>query len=460
VHERAGEGTLEGRPPPPLSHRAVIPMRAFLLFRSAAAMVGLMVLALLASACGPRGAAEPGVPDTDPDVTALPALPAPEKPSDLRAALPHAPEAEQPPAALESRQVRAVWVHLFDDTLKTPASIDRMLDDTVAAGLNTVIVEVVRRQDAYYDSAVLPQTADPALPAGFDMLTYVSDRARERDLAVHAWFPGVQAYHATYDRLPAPEGWVWTSHGLPAPEADRWVSRSHTGEWGTYLDPGVPAVQDLLVATAAELAAYRIDAVHLDYVRYDGSQWGYHPVALARFQAETGRTDVPAPSDPQWSDWRRDQTRGIVARLRAAVAAVNPDMAVSAAVIAQGDGPHAGTPFSDTIAYREKFQDWERWVREGLVDDIYPMVYFDASVNEHRYEQWVGFLAELAASTDATVAVGLGAWLNTPEASATQLAKAFAATHGAVIYSYQQSASAQPYESLLRRLPDLWPGML
>lgn len=386
--------------------------------------------------------------------------PAPETEPASQAAAEPPPEPE-PSAASEPEpgghppqpQLRGMWIHLFDDTLKTPEGIDRMLDAAVAAGVNTVIPEVVRRHDAYYASDVLPRTADPDLAPGLDVLDHVLRGASERGLAVHAWFPAMPAHHHTYDDLPDPDGWVWGARGPSAPEPERWVTRHHDGRWGDYLDPGVPAVQDHVAAIAGEIAErYPVDAVHADYLRYPGQEWGYHPVALERFRAETGRTDRPAPTDPQWSDWRRQQTRALAARVRDAVRAARPSAGVSIAAFTAGEGPHAGRSFSETRPYSRKFQDWPGWVRDGLVDAVFPMNYFREDRHTAYFNQWLGHHQALAAETDAVVAVGVGAWLNPAPAGEAQIARALTGTDGAVVYSYQQSANAEPYGALLERL--------
>jgi uncharacterized lipoprotein YddW (UPF0748 family) len=405
----------------------------------------LILVLLVLAACGqPEPVVAPS-PPPDPEVPTPPPVDEPLPDPD--------PTPEPTPGPVAPAEVRGVWVHLFDDTLKTRAGIDAMLARIDAAGVNTVIAEVVRRQDAYYASTVLPPTADPTLEPGLDILEHLITGAHERGIAVHAWFPGVQTYHPVYDDLPRPHGWIWTDRGPEAAEADRWVTRSHDGSWGEYLDLGVPAVQELMAATAAELAArYRIDAVHLDYFRYDGSQWGYHPEALARFQHDTGRRDIPDPADAQWSDWRREQTRAAVALAREAVAAANPEVGISAAVIAQGEGPRAGRPFEATVAYREKLQDWAGWARDGLVDAVFPMMYFRDGQHGAWWDQWAAFTAELAATTDVVVAPGQGSWLNPVQASLRQLEDAVATTDGAVVYSYQQNADTEPYHALLDAL--------
>ncbi len=378
--------------------------------------------------------------------------PVPETPAARTTPTPGPVVPPPPPPEEVDTEVRGVWVHLFDGTLKTAAGIDRMLDAVAGAGANTVIVEVVRRHDAYYDSRVLPRSTDPALEPDLDVLRHTIDGGRARGLAVHAWYPAAPVYHHAYDELPRPPGWVWEAHGPQAPEEQRWVTRSHDGRWGDYLDPGVEAVQDHLVDIAAELAAAGPDAVHLDYVRYNGADWGYHPEALARFQAETGSTAVPGPRDPVWSDWRRAQTRLTAQRIRDAVTKSNPDVEISAAVIAQGEGPGPGRPFGATRAYAEFFQDWPSWLGDGLIDAAYPMVYFNQRSHPAWFDAWLEHARALRETTGKTVAVGIGAWLNTVDHGHDQVLRAGAVTDGAVLFSYQQNADAAPHDGLLQRL--------
>ncbi|MGH3443239.1 MAG: family 10 glycosylhydrolase, partial [Nitriliruptorales bacterium] len=362
----------------------------------------------------------------------------------------------EPAAAPE---MRAVWIHLFDDTLKSRASIDRMLDRVAAANLNTVIVEVVRRHDAYYDSSVLPRSTDPELEPGLDVLAHAIAGARERGLAVHAWIPTMPAHHHAYDDFPAPPGWLWDVRGPDAPVADRWVSRAHDGEWGDHLDPGVPAVRQHIAAIAREIASrYDVDGIHLDYTRYAGEEWGYHPLALERFRAETGRKGTPAPEDATWSDWRRAQSRALVTETVAAVREVAPGAAVTSAVIAQGQGPSSAFPFSRTKAYADYFQDWPEWARSGLLDAVLPMNYFDARRYSGWFSEWVAFERTVAAEAPTAVVGGFAGYLNRPAESVVQLGRLLAATDGVSLYSYQGTAEEPDADALLAvLLRQVWP---
>ncbi|HEX9888525.1 MAG TPA: family 10 glycosylhydrolase [Nitriliruptorales bacterium] len=374
-----------------------------------------------------------------------------------------APTAAPTPVAepVAEPEVRAVWVHLFDHTLKTPQSVDRMLDRVARANLNTVIVEVVRRQDAYYDSDVLVRSPDPALAPGFDLLDHVTAGAHERGLQIQAWYPTITAYHHAYDDLAHPAGWIWTEHGREAPEDQRWVTRLHDGTWDDHLDPGLPEVREHVAAVAAELAAHAgLDAIHLDYVRYPDRDTGYHPRALARFRQETGRTGTPAPQDPAWSEWRREQVRLMVEGIVEAVHAVAPDLPVTAAVIAQGEGPVPGQrSFTATSAYARYHQDWVGWLHSGLLDAVMPMNYFDAQAHPDWFDQWASFERQLIGELDALLVGGMAGYLNHPEDSLAQIEQLRRHLDGVALYSFQQTARDEPYDRLFDLLvQQVWPG--
>jgi uncharacterized lipoprotein YddW (UPF0748 family) len=340
-------------------------------------------------------------------------------------------------------RMRTAWVHLFDGALKTRAGIARVVDRLAAADVDVIIAQVARRHDAYYTSSVLPRTTDPTLEPGLDVLAELLTRAHAKRIEVHAWIAVAPTWHAVYADLPAPDGWITTAHGKDAPVAQRWVSRSIDGVWSTYLDPGVPAVQDHVAAVVGELARKGgLDGIHLDYVRYESPNWGYNPIALARYQQASGTSGIPSPTSQQWLNWRRDQTRAIINRARQAISASGNDVELTAAVITWGAPPptpdRAG--FWRTTPFTTALQDWDAWARAGVVDAVLPMNYF----REHVWEQaawfdgWLAYERALAREVTPRVVPGLAGYLNSPTAVLLQVEQAMAHADGAAIYSYQQ----------------------
>lgn len=349
-------------------------------------------------------------------------------------------------------EVRAMWVHLFDPVLKTRRGIHRMLDAAASANLNSVVVQVARRQDAYYRSSVLPRTVDPEMARDLDLLAELVPAARARGLAVHAWVSVLPAYHDEYEGLDLGPDHVWTRHGPGS--ADPWVTKHYDGRSGRYLDPGVPAVQDHVAAVAAELAGRGVDAVHVDYLRYESGAWGYHAQSLARFRAQTGATGVPEPHRGAWHDWRRRQTADLARRVFLEVAGVDPRVAVTIAASTMGAGPSSSGGYEQTRTYRDVFQDWPAWLADGRIDAAFPMNYFREGDARQRawFDDWVRFEAALPRDR-RLVAVGTAAYLNELEGSLAQVGRARAATDGVVLYSYQRGSASGDPGALLARLP-------
>ncbi|MGY6499779.1 MAG: glycoside hydrolase family 10 protein [Acidimicrobiales bacterium] len=349
---------------------------------------------------------------------------------------------------------RSVWVHLFDDSLKTPAGVEQVIADTVAADLDAVIVQVARRHDAYYDSGYLPPTPDPGLDPGLDVLAAVIDAAAPHGIQVHAWFVIAPAIHPEYQGLTLPDGHLWLDHG-PASD-DPWMTVDVDGVTSEdYLDVGIEAVHDHTVAIVGDVASrYPVDGVHLDYARYDDARWGYHPAALERFRRDTGRTDRPGVDDPDWVRWRTSRTADLVGAARDELHRHRPGALLSVAVIAGGEGPAPdGSGFAGTRAAARMFQDWPAWLDEDRVDMVFAMAY----TREHEpdqarwYRQWVAFAGTLSERHPARVAVGVGAYLNDVDDVLVQLDLADAATGHVAVYSYQQDSADGERGEALRR---------
>lgn len=297
-------------------------------------------------------------------------------------------------------EVRALWVDAFRDGAKTPAQIDRLIEDSLEANINTLIVQVRRRGDAYYNRSIEPQTEDPSLPSGFDALQYLIEKARAKKIEVHAWLNTLVAWNNPVP--PQDPNHVWNLHGPHAPE-ETWVSYYRTFKkddfsWSNdlyssyYLDPGNPEAVDYTVEVYLHVIKnYDVDGIHLDYARYAGAGWGYNPVSVARYNAQNGTTGLPSPEDPEWAKWRREQTANLVRKIYIKAIALKPQIKISSAVITWGDGPIAGEDWEKSRAYATVFQDWRGWLAEGIIDLAIPMNYFNEwdPVQQLWYNNWI-----------------------------------------------------------------------
>jgi uncharacterized lipoprotein YddW (UPF0748 family) len=353
-------------------------------------------------------------------------------------------------------QFRAYWVDAFGEDLFDAPRIDAIVAATKAANLNAIVAQVVRRGDCFCNRASVPRTDQAGLaPAPFDPLQTLIDKAHAQGIEVHAWVIATAFWRT--GSAPTSPLHAFNLHGPSATGNANWVmSRDDgvtqaAGDW--LADPGHPDAAKWIVDTATSIvASYAVDGINLDRIRYpDGNSqvgvptWGYNPVAVARFQQATGRTDRPAPADPQWRQWRRDQITNIVRKIYIESYAIRPGVRVSADTITYGNGPQTLGGWQNTRAYAEQLQDWDGWMREGILDLNIPMNYkrdqTTPSDQRRMYQEWSDFAKDQQYGRQSVV--GSAPYLNDIAATVRQVRTAIAPSTagnfgaGWVGYSYR-----------------------
>ncbi len=370
------------------------------------------------------------------------------------------------PAAAAPAQLRALWVDAFGEGLYDADQIDALVAHARAMNLNAVFAQVVRRGDCFCERSLAPRTEERIAPRPFDPLQRLIERAHAQGIEVHAWIITTDVWRGRVP--PADPRHVFNLHGPSATDAENWMTRRSDGleqapgegmrEW--IIDPGHPDAQDWIVSLATSIVAnYDVDGINLDRVRYpDGSlaanlpSWGYNPTALSRFQSATGRTDRPAPQDPQWTQWRRDQVSAIVRRVYLESYSLKPRVRVSADVITYGAGPQSQGGWTKTRTYAEVLQDWRGWLAEGIVDLAIPMDYkrdaVTVSTGDQRrmYTEWSEFAKDNQLRRHT--AIGSALYLNDVDASLRQIREALGpsaagnSAAGWIGYSYRTPDAA------------------
>ena len=335
-------------------------------------------------------------------------------------------------------ELRAFWADTWHAAMRTPAEVDAMLRAARTAKANALFVEVRKRGDAYYISHYEPTAGDVA--SGFDPLAYLIQRAHNETprMEVHAWLVMLPVWNST------------TPPANPAHPLNRfpqWLTLNDSGanfDGSNYsFDPGNPEAADFMYRVALDvLRHYDVDGIHFDYIRFAGNRWGYNPVSVSRFNAAYGRTGQPAYNDSVWSQWRRDQVTQLVRRIYASAVALKPWCKVTAATITWGNGPTSESAWFSTSAYSAVFQDWRAWTEEGILDIAIPMCYYNHANSTYRtyFNNWITWTKNHR--YNRSIAIGLGAYLNTLSNTLTQIDLARAPTaqggysDGVVFYSY------------------------
>jgi len=284
--------------------------------------------------------------------------------------------------ASAAAELRGLWV--VRTALVSPESVDRVVDDAAAAGLNALFVQVRGRGDAFYASRLVPRSVLlERQPRGFDPLARLMARARARGLQVHAW---VNVLLVAHFGQPIPRGHVLERHPdwimVPRSEASqsfeasprqrlRMVARAgrRTADVeGYYLSPSVPEAVDHLEAVVRELVrSYPVDGLHFDFIRYPGPSWDHSRAALVGFRQVHGTQALlggPALDPAGWDDYRRRSVTALASRLADAARVERPGLVMSAAVAPD-----------EAQAVHHKYQNWPYWLSSGILSALCPMVY-------------------------------------------------------------------------------------
>lgn len=356
-------------------------------------------------------------------------------------------------AAPASGELRGLWV--VRTALVSPQAVDQVVDAAAEAGFNAVFVQVRGRGDAFYRSALASRsTLLERQPRDFDPFARLLARARARRIEVHGW---VNVLLAAHFGQPLPRGHVLEKHpdwamvpksaataALVASGSRRLhlvmeAGRAEGDVEGYYLSPSIPGVADHLEGVVRELVrAYPMDGLHLDFVRYPGPAFDYSRAALEGFRRVDGGTDLlggPARSPAAWDEYRRQVLTALVTRLTDAARRERPGLVLSAAV----------TP-DEAQAVHHKFQDWPRWLSDGLLTALCPMTY---TPDNELFRQQVESASERAGGA-RPVWAGIGAYRLDVAGIVEKVALARqSGARGVVLFSNESLEAAD-----LRRLRD------
>lgn len=361
--------------------------------------------------------------------------------------------------AAEARpEIRALWVDAFHAGIRSAQEADQLVADAKRGHFNVLFVQVRRRGDSLYLKSIEPPLEDPAYDPSFDGLAYIIEAAHKEGIEVHAWVNAMPIWR----NQPAPTDprHIFNQNGLTATGDNNWLTAAPDGNplfpVGYFLDPGHPGAAAHVASIYVNLVRnYRLDGIHFDYIRYPeiegqvpakGSPVGYNPVSLARFRRQYHRSDTPALDDPQWMAWRRQQVTQLVRRVYLEAKEINPNIKVTASVIAWGRPPASEKDFENVAPMQRIFQDWHGWLREGILDIAVPMNY--ARETDLRVREWFdGWIAwEKQHKHGRQLVVGVGGYLNSPEKVLAQVGRVRKAERG----HYADGMSFFSYASMSR----------
>jgi len=246
-------------------------------------------------------------------------------------------------------------------SISSANEIDQLLETAHKYKFNQIFFQTRYRGDALYiankNNSKYPNQENlcyTVKDSTFDPLAYAISKAKKYGIEIHAW---VTVFVVTpHDMWKIKDNHVYYTH----PE---WVTCDRQGNKmpndvaeGAFLDPGVPAARDYFLNIASDIVSnYNIDGIQFDYIRYPDSSYGHNPIALEEYKKSNIGT---------FSQWKQDQLSQFVNRLYIQLKSINPELQISAAVIAKQDK-----------ALNKYSQNWTKWLKEKYIDKVYLMAY-------------------------------------------------------------------------------------
>ncbi|MDY6803860.1 MAG: family 10 glycosylhydrolase [Cyanobacteriota bacterium] len=286
-------------------------------------------------------------------------------------------------------EIRAVW--LDRGTIvraRSPEGLAGVFNRLAAAGINTVFFETVNAGYAIYPSNVAPK--QNPLTLEWDPLEAAVKLAKERNMEIHAWLwtfaVGNKAHNVVANQSEDYLGPVIAAHPTWVMTDNRGRKR-HPNDGKTYMDPANPQVRQYLMRLIDEIAnRYKVDGIHLDYIRYPFQDpgvnftHGYGSYGRLEFQRLHGvdPMDISPTGDRQmwwkWTEFRIEKINTFVADVSRMLRLRYPDAILSAAVF----------PLPQQERLWKIQQEWETWTRRGDVDLLTPMTY---ALDTNRLQQ-------------------------------------------------------------------------
>ena len=299
----------------------------------------------------------------------------------LRAQFVHSPKCEY----------RAVWLTTIKgldwpkeehrgDAVAQKAHLRMVLDSLQAININTILLQTRVRGDVIYPSAIEPFapvfTGHHGVAPDYDPLAFAIDECHRRGMQLHAWLVTIPLGDAQYVK----------GHGkrsLPVRKPGQCTR--FKGAW--YMEPSHPATAEHLSALVEEMITrYDLDGIHFDYIRYPEGNTAY-PDALFYSKNRHGMSK---------SDWRRANITHLMRTLYGRVKSLKPWVCVSAATLGKHDDVSRYSSYGWN-AYHTVHQEAQEWMREGIADALFPMIYYSENHfypfvtdwSEHNYNRHV-----------------------------------------------------------------------
>lgn len=266
-----------------------------------------------------------------------------------------------------------------DSSEKQKKDFLEILDFYDDLNFNTAIVQIRTAGDAFYESEHAPWSRfltgeeGQAIDSKKTLLKWMIDETHERGMDFHAW---LNPYRATFDLNTEILSEIHDYNQHP-----EWML-----QYGKkfYYDPGLPEVQDKIVAIIDEVVSdYDVDAIHFDDYFYP------YTIQGQVFNDSLSFYNCAKP-DQKLDDWRRSNIDSLIKNSHDIIKSRKPWVQFGVSPFGVWKNKSTDPKGSDTKAgqttYHDLYADPLLWMEQGWLDYIIPQVYWsmELPVASHR----------------------------------------------------------------------------
>jgi len=284
-----------------------------------------------------------------------------------------------------TREIRGVWITNVDsDVLFTRARLATAIKDLRKLNFNTIYPVVWNWGYTTYPSKVAKRIVGssfmPKKSAGLlinrkltnteglegrDVLKEMVTQGHKQGITVIPWFEFGFMLPATTD--PAGSDFAKLHPDWLTQKQDGGTIWKEGKDPRVWLNPFKPEVKKFVIDLVVEVVKnYDVDGIQFDDHFGLPSEFGYDKFTVDLYKSEhQGKQPPTDPKNEEWINWRADKITSLMGDLFKAIKAANPNAIVSV------------SPNPQTYAKSFFLQDWVKWERKGLVEELLIQVYRD-----------------------------------------------------------------------------------
>lgn len=281
------------------------------------------------------------------------------------------------------------------------AELDDIVQNTAAAGLNTIFFQVRPTADALYKSAIFPSSRwlvpEEGDELAIDPLAYLIQAAAEKNIGVHAWLNPYKVTRGSADNPAFDLSYMVEDN--PLRQYPQILVYHANGE--VFMNPGEPQSQELILQAVEELVEnYDLAGIHYDDYFYpdgdfeDGETYAKYGAGYASIE-----------------DWRRSNVDTLIKETYDLVKASGKDMlfgvSPSGVWADKASNPLGSDTYGGTESYYRHYADSRKWVKEGWVDYLTPQIYWNIGYEPADYAVLANWWQEVAKDTKVKLYPGL-----------------------------------------------------